>query len=347
MSSRVPLEEMLKRYGFTDTVIVVRPVLVDVTGSMYAACLLSQLLYWSRRSSNPEGWVYKTEKDMYRELRLNGYQLRKARQQLCRRGIIETILKLANGHPVTHYRVNLDALEAALQASARQAVDGAASNVPPLLNGMCEGDQLDCATIQNPILARSTNGFCEGEQVDSATVDESVTETTTETTTQITTDISCSSNARERRQRTETRREDSAEPRTASHGARGRSDYVPVDHAAPVRAGSRDTPDADILFAILERAGGFPRTRDYGRLYELLADYPGIAYYLEFKKFAEYWSGRKLKRPWLALRNWLERTGKHERATATPASPAGRGRSAHRFRRELPRVYTPPPVYDD
>ncbi len=75
MSLSASVKEFLETCDTDNTIIPFRPALVDITGSMYAACLLSQLLYWSRRSRNPDGWIYKTQKDLYRELRLNRYQL--------------------------------------------------------------------------------------------------------------------------------------------------------------------------------------------------------------------------------------------------------------------------------
>lgn len=126
----------------------------------------------------------------------------------------------------------------------------------------------------------------------------------------------------------------------------GRDSEGPARGDTPFAAPAPE-PSDDALFAILERVPGFPRTRDHDRLRELMADYPAINCYLEFKKFAEYWSTRKLKRPWLALRHWLDRSV--WRDAARPASIWHRGsRSDARDRcRRLPRVYTPPPVYDD
>lgn len=70
-------------------------------------------------------------------------------------------------------------------------------------------------------------------------------------------------------------------------------------------------PDLDLaLFTILEQLPTFPKDRDVAKLEELLTDYPGLNYHLEFKKFIEWWSKHKLKSPWLALRNWLEKATK-------------------------------------
>lgn len=72
----------------------------------------------------------------------------------------------------------------------------------------------------------------------------------------------------------------------------------------------------EALFTILERLPTWPRNRNAAKLQELLTDYPSLNYDLEFKKFAEWWSKRKLKVPWLALRNWLEKASKATEAKA-------------------------------
>ena len=59
------------------------------------------------------------------------------------------------------------------------------------------------------------------------------------------------------------------------------------------------------LFNILLRCPAIKKS-DSAKLPELLKDYPGINYELEFKKFVEWWPGpNKRKKPWVVLRNWL------------------------------------------
>jgi len=67
------------------------------------------------------------------------------------------------------------------------------------------------------------------------------------------------------------------------------------------------SPEHRKLFDILKRVPSVKEADAY-KLPELLADYPGINYELEFKKFVEWWPGpnRRVK-PWATLRNWLGR----------------------------------------
>ena len=78
--------------------------------------------------------------------------------------------------------------------------------------------------------------------------------------------------------------------------------------------GGMGETDRNDLYKILEGTKGFPKysQENIWKLEDVIKDYPGVNYLLEFKKFKEYWNTRQLKRPWLTLRNWLdkERDGK-------------------------------------
>ena len=92
-----------------DEVVVVHKPLVKFTGSLEAALLLGQLLYWTPRSSN-DGWVAKTTAHLQEELSLTDYSLRQARRTLTELGIIETKKKRFAGSPTVHYRLKIEAL---------------------------------------------------------------------------------------------------------------------------------------------------------------------------------------------------------------------------------------------
>jgi len=73
--------------------------------------------------------------------------------------------------------------------------------------------------------------------------------------------------------------------------------------------GGMGETDSKDLYEILEATKGFPKytQENVWKLEDVMKDYPGLNYLLEFKKFREYWNSRQLKRPFLALRNWLGR----------------------------------------
>lgn len=74
-------------------------------GDHLAALMLSQVLYWSSRTRDPEGWFYKSAKGWEIELAMSQYQQTRAIKKLAIAGV-ETKLKKANGAPTVHYRIS-------------------------------------------------------------------------------------------------------------------------------------------------------------------------------------------------------------------------------------------------
>lgn len=113
---------------------------VGITGAL----MLSQALYWTKRSSGRDGWFYKTQADWEDETGMTRFEQETARKKLRDLGILE---EKKQGIPCkTHYRVNLESLQTRLLESRRQ----------------CRGNPADSA-----------------EEIQQA-----ITETTTETTTE-------------------------------------------------------------------------------------------------------------------------------------------------------------------
>jgi hypothetical protein len=88
-----------------------------VGGSVGAGVFLSQLYYWSERTDDPDGWVYKTAEDWYDETMLGRHELDTVRKALKRKGIIEE--KLRGVPATTNYRIKWDDLFESLKEAAR------------------------------------------------------------------------------------------------------------------------------------------------------------------------------------------------------------------------------------
>jgi len=87
-----------------DRPIAFNPSFKKITGSTNAALLLSQAFYWSKRTSNKDGWFYKTRSDWSEETGLGEDELDGARAKCRAAGVMEEKLQ---GVPATlHYRVN-------------------------------------------------------------------------------------------------------------------------------------------------------------------------------------------------------------------------------------------------
>lgn len=99
---------MSKKYfdaldNILDRPIAFNPSFKKITGSTNAALLLSQAFYWTKRTSDKEGWFYKTRDEWLEETGLTFEELDGARAKCRATGVMEEKLK---GAPATlHYRV--------------------------------------------------------------------------------------------------------------------------------------------------------------------------------------------------------------------------------------------------
>lgn len=55
----------------------------------HGGLFMSQLLFWDGKGHDPDGWIYKTEKEMERETGLTRSSQRKARKVLVGKGVLE------------------------------------------------------------------------------------------------------------------------------------------------------------------------------------------------------------------------------------------------------------------
>jgi len=105
-----------------DRPIAFHRVFADLTGSIHAALLLSQALYWQRRCPDGrDGWWWKTSDEWFEEARLTRREQQKARKTLVKLGILEETKK---GVPCRlWYRLDLNNLMLLIQsAEPRQPV---------------------------------------------------------------------------------------------------------------------------------------------------------------------------------------------------------------------------------
>lgn len=86
--------------------------LVTLTGSVTAAVMLSQALYWSKRATLKDNWFYKSQQEWQEETGLTRYEQESARKKANK--YLKTELR---GLPaILHYKVNEEALIADLFA---------------------------------------------------------------------------------------------------------------------------------------------------------------------------------------------------------------------------------------
>ncbi len=93
-----------------DRPVAYHPLLAKALGSVEAAVWVSQLLYWTGKEADPEGWIYKTQAEWEDETGLSRRNQETARRNLGEegKGVLEEALKQMPAR--LHYRLNLDKL---------------------------------------------------------------------------------------------------------------------------------------------------------------------------------------------------------------------------------------------
>ncbi len=101
-------------------------VFVDITGSINAALMLSNAIYWTNRlPPERDGWFYKTKEEWEQETGLSREQQDKARRQLQECGLIETRrAKIPDGDCITAlwFRIDQDRLQDILNGHQKREI---------------------------------------------------------------------------------------------------------------------------------------------------------------------------------------------------------------------------------
>lgn len=100
-------------------VVSYHPRINRITGSVTATIFMSNLLAWEGHQKDSDGWIYKTRDAIHGETGLTRSEQETARRHLREKGFLEEKLR---GVPATmHYRLDLDAINDAWEATNKQA----------------------------------------------------------------------------------------------------------------------------------------------------------------------------------------------------------------------------------
>ena len=77
---------------------------IKFTGSIAGGLLLNQMIYWSHRTDDPEGWFYKSYPDWEDEICVKQKTVHRLAQEWKERGFLEVKVKNRTGTPINHYR---------------------------------------------------------------------------------------------------------------------------------------------------------------------------------------------------------------------------------------------------
>lgn len=112
--------DLIRKLTGRDSVIVIPRVFISLLDGDYAAAgVLNQVLYWSDRTSDPDGWFYKSYEEWYAETGLSQYQINRAingdkrrksgKPTLASIGVKTKLKKSPKGAPTVHYRLDREA----------------------------------------------------------------------------------------------------------------------------------------------------------------------------------------------------------------------------------------------
>lgn len=133
MSKQKEVFQLISQMVGNENIIATPKIFVNFTGDWNSAILLGQLLYWSDKGKNPNGWIYKTYADWEKEIGIKEGALRRAANRLKKLGVLKTDIKRANGSPTVHYRLNYEAFTESIISIAQ--------------NGYCHNDRNDPAEM--------------------------------------------------------------------------------------------------------------------------------------------------------------------------------------------------------
>src|SRR5262245_20990917 len=155
---------------------------ITITGSVNAALMLSQAVYWSNRTSDPDGWFHKTAEEWEEEIGLSRHEQDNARAKLRNTGFWQEVRR---GAPATmHFRVDGEVLH-------KKLIGVVEVSLP-------ESGKLDRRNVANQIAGKRQTGLPESGKPDSGgpankMAGKRQTFKGTETTAEITTEITAES----------------------------------------------------------------------------------------------------------------------------------------------------------
>lgn len=115
MSATATIRALLRQFTGQENTLVVPRAFIKLTGDHVAALILNQVLYWSDRTTDPDGWFYKTAEEWEEELCISRFQLDRSRKVLTPLGL-RTELRKVGGAPKVHYRLDFECFVERLQA---------------------------------------------------------------------------------------------------------------------------------------------------------------------------------------------------------------------------------------
>lgn len=147
MNNRQDVINLIKAVSGQANVLTIPRALVEYTEGLDRGLLLSQIIYWSDKTNDPDGWFYKTYAEWQQEICLSEYEVRRNAKWLVEKDILQIKVKKApNGNPTVHYRLDWDKFSESFLDFLQKRNQKDSSN----------GTQVSEGTLNTEITAEST-----------------------------------------------------------------------------------------------------------------------------------------------------------------------------------------------
>jgi hypothetical protein len=157
------IKELTRQIAGQANTIVVPRILVSLTGDHVSAILLSQIIYWSERTKDPERWFYKTTSEWFDEIGLSYSQLATAIEKLRHFGLETAVKKVyaqnaSGGTPKAHYRLNEEVFYGSLLQLLNEAPESIRTSENPKVR-KSESEKIRSSDNLNPTFRKSQSDF--------------------------------------------------------------------------------------------------------------------------------------------------------------------------------------------
>ena len=139
--------------------------MVRILGGFKEAIFFQQLFFWKDKGADPNGWIYKTKKELEEETAIPRSTQDRVRNKLVKMGLIEVKNKCKKGSstPVLHYRINTEGvvamtqneLSAMTQSGSLHKPKVSCSNDPKLTNHIGTEDNTEDNTEESQQSAKA------------------------------------------------------------------------------------------------------------------------------------------------------------------------------------------------
>jgi hypothetical protein len=150
----------MKSSNLLDRPIAFHRCFAELGGSVNAGLMLSQAVYWSKRSTTKDGWFWKTAEEWTEETYLSRTEQATARKQLKRLTCWQEELR---GVPAKlFYRIDFDALDDLLSTDKPARISQ--SSLPESANPVCRIPENKPSAIVQTFITEITSEITPGEQ---------------------------------------------------------------------------------------------------------------------------------------------------------------------------------------